>query len=120
MKRDAQQAAMGLPVNDKEVQRDEDLRWYMLQTANGFEGTVSRTIEMAAVTQRLQDKIDKVFVPLLEGETSVRESSVMPSYIFVRMRMNEQLYQFISEMQYVVNFVGADLVRPLRLEAIKG
>jgi len=80
----------------------------MLQTANGFEGTVERTIKMATQAQRLHDKIEQVFVPLLEGETSVRESSVMPSYIFVRMRMNQELHFLISSLQYVVSFVGAD------------
>jgi transcription termination/antitermination protein NusG len=109
----------------------------MLQTANGFEGTVERTIMMAVQAQRLHDQIEQarrfcphamcrvlrtlesvrashfcayaqVFLPILEGETSVRESSVMPSYIFVRMRMNQELHFLISSLQYVVSFVGAD------------
>ena len=116
------------------------MRWYMLQTANGFEGTVERTIMMAVQAQRLHDQIEQatfartrarraensgdchtvlctthrcsyrsqVFLPILEGETSVRESSVMPSYIFVRMRMNQELHFLISSLQYVVSFVGAD------------
>mgnify|MGYP002037283993 CR=1 FL=1 len=50
----------------------------------------------------------RVFVPILEGETSIRESSVMPSYIFIRMRMSAALHFLISDMQYVINFVGAD------------
>ena len=98
----------GIPIRDNEVQRSGKMEWYMLQTANGFEGTVARTLKMAIDAKRLNEDIEKVFVPLLEGETSVRESSVMPSYIFVRMRMNKNLYQFVSNMQYVVNFVGAD------------
>jgi hypothetical protein len=32
----------------------------------------------------------------------------MPSYIFVRMRMNQELHFLISSLQYVVSFVGAD------------
>ena len=80
----------------------------MLQTANGFERAVERTINMAVVAQRLTNKIERVFVPVLEGETSVRESSVMPQYIFVRMRMDPKLHFFITNMQYVINFVGAD------------
>ena len=100
--------ALNLPVHDLQVQNQEDFRWYMLQTANGFERAVERTINMAVVAQRLTNKIERVFVPVLEGETSVRESSVMPQYIFVRMRMDPKLHFFITNMQYVINFVGAD------------
>mmetsp|Transcript_43121 Transcript_43121/g.107280 ORF Transcript_43121/g.107280 Transcript_43121/m.107280 type:complete len:326 (-) Transcript_43121:222-1199(-) len=100
--------AMGLPINDMEIAADEEMQWYMLQTANGFERTVERTIRMAVQAQRLHDQIDQVFLPILEGETSVRESSVMPSYIFIRMRMNQDIHFLISSLQYVVNFVGAD------------
>lgn len=100
--------AMGLPINDMEISADEDMQWYMLQTANGFERTVERTIMMAVQAQRLHEQIEQVFVPILEGETSVRDSSVMPSYIFVRMRMNQELHFLISSLQYVVSFVGAD------------
>lgn len=59
-------------------------------------------------SQRLESKVAKVFVPVLEGETSVRLSSVMPSYVFIRMSMSASLHFLISEMQYVINFVGAD------------
>lgn len=34
---------------------------------------------------------------------------MMPSYIFVRMRMEKELHFLISSLQYVVSFVGADL-----------
>lgn len=99
---------MGLPVSDMQVPNEEKLRWYMLQTANGFERAVERTINMAVTAQRLTDKIERVFVPITEGETSVRESSVMPSYIFIRMRMDSKLHFLISNMQYVTSFVGSD------------
>jgi len=98
----------GMPITDVEVTPRGELRWYMLQTANGFEGTVQRTLQMAIDANRLSEDIEKIFVPILEGETSVRENSVMPSYIFVRMRMSKNLYQMVSNLQYVVNFVGAD------------
>ena len=84
------------------------MQWYMLQTANGFERSVEASINMAIRAQRLESKIEKVWVPILEGETSVRDSSVMPSYIFIRMAMDENLHFLISDMQYVINFVGAD------------
>ena len=100
--------AMGLPINDMEIKSSETMEWYMLQTANGFEGAVERTINMMVHANRMHDEIEQVFVPLLEGETSVRESSVMPSYIFVRMRMTQELHFLISSLNYVVSFVGAD------------
>lgn len=100
--------ALGLPIHDMAVDKMEDLRWYMLQTANGFERAVERTLLMAIKAQGLEDQIDRVFVPILEGETSIRDSSVMPSYIFVRMRMDAKLHFFVSNLQYVTSFVGFD------------
>lgn len=99
---------LGLPLNELEVQKQPNMRWFMLQTANGFERAVERNLNMMVKTSRLSDRIDRVFVPILEGASSVRESSVMPSYIFVRMRMDPRLHKMISEMQYVISFVGAD------------
>jgi transcriptional antiterminator NusG len=98
----------GLPTSDSEVQRDTELHWYMLQTANGFEGTVERTLRQAIAVQKLGKSIDRIFVPLREGETSVRDFSVMPSYILIHMRMTRELHTFVTGMQYVVNFVGFD------------
>jgi transcription antitermination factor NusG len=100
--------ALGLPIHDMQIQREADMQWYMLQTANGFERSVEASVNMAIRAQRLESKIEKVWVPILEGETSVRDSSVMPSYIFIRMAMDENLHFLISDMQYVINFVGAD------------
>ena len=97
----------GLPIMDNAVQKTGTVDWYMLQTANGFEGSVARTLRQA-IAGPLKGDVEKVFVPLLEGETTVRDNSVMPSYIFVRMRMNKNLYQVVSNMNYVINFVGAD------------
>ena len=99
---------LGIPLNEVEVLKQRQMEWYMLQTANGFERSVERNPNMMIKTSRLQDKIDKVWVPILEGETSVREASVMPSYIFVRMKMDQKMHFLVSDMQYVINFVGAD------------
>jgi hypothetical protein len=71
--------ALGLPIHDMQVQREEDMRWYMLQTANGFEGAVERNINMMIKAQRLASKIKRVWVPMLEGGTSVRPSAALPS-----------------------------------------
>jgi len=100
--------ALGLPIHDMQVQQVEESEWYMLQTANGFERAVERTLNLNIAAQGLEDKIERVWVPILEGETSVRDSSVMPSYIFIKMRMDANLHFLITDMQYVINFVGAD------------
>ena len=98
----------GLPVSEQEVLPSNELRWYMVQTANGFERAVERTIGQVIDAQNMQDDIEKVFVPVTEGESSVRDASVMPSYIFVKMRMDKDLHQLVTSFQYVVNFVGND------------
>ena len=100
--------AAGIPVNDQEVHSDTELKWYMLQTANGFEGTVERMLRNAIDVQHLEDEIAEIYVPMAPSDTSVRDSSRMPSYLFIRMRMNQELHSFITGMTYVIQFVGAD------------
>jgi len=97
-----------VPLNDLEVHRDGEFKWYMLQTANGFEHAVATAIQQNVVVSELQDQIRETFVPIMQGETSVREGSVMPSYIFIKMRMEKKIHKLVSDLQYVVNFVGAD------------
>ena len=48
----------GLPVSEQEVLPSNELRWYMVQTANGFERAVERTINMMIKAQRLESKIE--------------------------------------------------------------
>ena len=98
----------GLPLRDTEVTQRPELQWYMLQTANGFEAAVARTLTQAIQVKGLSNDITKIWVPLLAGETTVRDNSIMPSYIFVRMRMTKNLHAFVQSMNYVVSFVGAD------------
>ena len=97
-----------LPLRDSEVTERPALQWYMLQTANGFEASVARTLTQAIQVKGLSEDITKIWVPLLAGETTVRDNSIMPSYIFVRMRMTKSLHSFVKSFTYVVNFVGAD------------
>ena len=41
-----------------QVKREDGMQWYMLQTANGFERAVERTINMMIKAQRLESKIE--------------------------------------------------------------
>ena len=50
----------GLPVSEQEVLPSNELRWYMVQTANGFERAVERTIGQVIDAQNMQDDIEKV------------------------------------------------------------
>ena len=101
--------ALGLPIHEQQIQREGDMRWYMIQTANGFERAVETSINMAIRAQRLESKIEKVWVPILEGETLGARLVGHAVYIFIRMVMDASLHFLISDMQYVINFVGADL-----------
>ena len=48
--------AAGVPVHALEVHQDRELKWYMVQTANGFEKTVSTTIRQSVEVQARLEK----------------------------------------------------------------
>ena len=47
----------GLPVSPQEVLPSNELRWYMVQTANGFERAVERTIGQVSLPSRTEDSV---------------------------------------------------------------
>jgi len=100
--------ALGLTLYDSQVQDHTDFKWYILQVANGFERSIERNIIELIEFRNLGHKIGRVFVPVMEGCKGVKGNSIMPSYMFINMRMDEKVHMLISQMPRVVNFVGQD------------
>ena len=88
------------------------INWYIVQTFSGFEHKVADTINELIKKRELVDKIVQVEVPIHEvtevkrGKRVQRKKKFFPSYILVKMEMNEKLYHMIKNIQKVSGFLG--------------
>ena len=86
--------------------------WYIVQTFSGFEQKVAEVIREKAKKSELNDKIEKVEVPMHQvtevkrGKRVQRQKKFFPSYVLVKMEMNKELYHSIKNIQKVTGFLG--------------
>ena len=86
--------------------------WYIVQTFSGFEQKIADTIKKAIETQKLEEKIEDVLVPMHQvtevkrGKRVQRKKKYFPSYILVKMEMSKELYHMIKNIQKVTGFLG--------------
>ena len=87
--------------------------WYIVQTFSGFEQKVADIIKDNIKNKDLSDKIEDVLVPIHEvtevkrGKRVQRKKKYFPSYILVKMEMNQELYHMVKNIQKVTGFLGS-------------
>ncbi len=87
--------------------------WFIVQTFSGFEQKVAEIIKENIKKKNLEEKIEKVEVPMHEitevkrGKRVQRKKKYFPSYVLVKMEMNKDLYHMIKNIQKVTGFLGS-------------
>ena len=87
--------------------------WYIVQTFSGFEQKVAEVIREKSKKSELNEKIEKVEVPMHQvtevkrGKRVQRQKKFFPSYVLVKMEMNKELYHSIKNIQKVTGFLGS-------------
>lgn len=85
-----------------------EIRWYVVHTFTGYENKVKTSLEKIIENRELQDEIVDIFIPIEireEGEKTV-EAKLMPSYVFVKMLMNDANWHVVRNITGVTGFVG--------------
>ena len=86
--------------------------WYIVQTYSGFEKKVASIIDENKKKNKLDDKIEEVFIPTHEvteirkGKRIQAKKKYFPGYILVKMDMNKELYHMIKDIKNVTGFLG--------------
>jgi len=88
-------------------------KWYIVHVVSGHEKKVAKLIEEQARKSGLQDCIAKVVVPT-EEVVEVRrnqkvnvEKKILPGYILVNMKMNDDSWHFVRNVAKVTGFLGS-------------
>ena len=90
-------------------------RWYVIHTYSGYESKVKADLEMRIESLGLEDKIFKVEIPMEnvteikeDGRRVTSEKKVLPSYVLVKMELDNQSWGVVRNTPGVTGFVGAD------------
>ncbi len=90
-------------------------RWYVVHTYSGYENKVKADLEHRIETYGLENQIVDIQIPTEEvteikdgGKRETKESKVFPSYVLVRMEMDDNAWAVVRNTPGVTGFVGLD------------
>ena len=88
-------------------------KWYVAHTYTGYENKVKAAIERAVENRNLSHLIFDVKIPVTptvqvdsKGREKIVEEKIFPSYVFVKMIMNDESWHVIRNITGVTGFVG--------------
>lgn len=90
-------------------------RWYVIHTNSGYENKVKTDLEHRIEIYGLQDKVVDIKIPTEEvtelkegGKRETKENKVFPSYVLVRMEVDDNTWAVVRNTPGVTGFVGLD------------
>lgn len=92
--------------------KNEAAKWYVIHTYSGHENKVKETMERMVKNRGMEDLILKIDVPIEEyndtkdGVTKQKERKMFPSYVLVKMIMNDETWYLVRNTRGVTGFVG--------------
>lgn len=90
----------------------KDLKWYVLKTKTNCENRAKLRIQDLASKPKFKDAIGQVLIPekdvilVVKGKKVTRSKKIYPGYIFVQMKLSDQLSYEIKSVSSVSHFVG--------------
>lgn len=90
-------------------------RWYVVHTYSGYENKVKTDLEHRIEIYGLEDKVVDIQIPTEQvtelkdgGKKETKENKVFPSYVLVRMEMDDNTWAVVRNTPGVTGFVGLD------------
>ncbi len=90
-----------------------EFKWYTLHTQVGYEEKVKRMLQNKIEMEGLEDEIEEIFVPFEEvieirknNKKETVKKCLYPSYVFIKAKMSDKLYNIVKKMSFVSGFVG--------------
>lgn len=98
----------------------KNTQWYVLHTYSGHEAKVKRNIEHRAAMEGYKDILEQVVIPqenvieIKDGKKRTVTRNLMPGYILVQMKPDEEFFNMVKKISGVTGFVG-DGSKPIPL-----
>ena len=88
------------------------LQWYAIQVYSGSEQAVKKGIELLAVENGIEEKVEKIIVPTEEvievknGEKKITERVLYSGYVFAHVDLDTDLWHKVQSLPRVSRFIG--------------
>ncbi|MCP5077175.1 MAG: transcription termination/antitermination protein NusG [Psychromonas sp.] len=105
-------------TEEKAVNQNPKLRWYVVQAFSGYEGRVQKTLLEHIEIHGLQEKFGEILVPTEEvvemraGQKRKSSRKFFPGYVLVHMEMDEESWHLVKSVPRVLGFIGGTSDRP--------
>ncbi len=90
-----------------------DSKWYAIHTQVGYEDKVKTMLENKIKEEGLAEDVEEIFVPFEEvivikknNKKEKVKKCLYPSYVFVKAKMSDKLYNIVKRMSFASGFVG--------------
>ena len=85
--------------------------WYVIHTYSGYENKVAVNLEKIVENRKVGDLIHAIKIPMekvpeSEGGDGIAERKIFPSYVLVKMIMNDESWHIVRNTTGVTGFVG--------------
>lgn len=102
-----------IQLTDQQIEsKEQEARWYVIHTYSGHENKVKANMESLVKNRNMDNLIFDIQVPMEEyisvrnGKEVVKERKVFPSYVLVKMIMNDESWYLVRNTRGVTGFVG--------------
>ncbi|AHE51369.1 MULTISPECIES: transcription termination/antitermination protein NusG [Aeromonas] len=99
-------------------QREQRMRWYVVQAFSGYEGRVAKSLREHIKMHGMEELFGEVLVPTEEvvemraGQKRKSERKFFPGYVLVQMMMDETTWHLVRNVPRVMGFIGGTSDRP--------
>ena len=105
----------------------EEAKWYVAHTFSGYENKVASDLQLKVQNRNLSDLIQEIVVPTEtvvevkdDGTKKEYERKIFPSYLLIKMVMNDETWYVVRNTRGCAGFVGPEgKPVPLTEEEIK-
>ncbi len=87
-------------------------RWYVIHVYSGFEKKVATSIDEQVKQKGMEDKFEKVLVPIEEvvemrrGAKISAERKFFPGYVLIKMEITDETWHLVKNTPKVTGFLG--------------
>jgi transcriptional antiterminator NusG len=103
---------------EKVVNQNPKLRWYVVQAFSGYEGRVQKTLLEHIQIHELEEKFGEILVPTEEvvemraGQKRKSSRKFFPGYVLVHMELDDESWHLVKSVPRVLGFIGGTKERP--------
>jgi len=99
-------------VIDYNDARTADMKWFTVQVQTNCEKKASENVRIKFANMGIEDSLGHILIPveksveMRNGKQRVVEKKLYPSYVFIKMDMNENSWHAVKDTNRVLGFVG--------------